>query len=103
MNDLLLEKLEELIYELDNCQEIKEMNKLKEEIYQDNNLSNLLNKYKNLDKYDSSILNIKKEIISNPLITRYRELENKLYFTILESNKRLNTLVDKKGCSNENN
>jgi len=103
MNNLLLEKLEELTNELDNCEEIKEMLKLKEKIYQDNNLSSLLNKYKNLDKYDLSILNIKKEIMSNPLITRYRELENKLYFTILESNKRLNTLVNQKGCSNENN
>lgn len=103
MNNLLLNEIEELISELEKCPEICEMIELKEKIYGDDILSNLLNKYRNLDKYDPNFLTTKEEIISHPLITRYRELENKLYFTILEANRNLNTLVDKKGCSNENN
>lgn len=103
MNNLLFEKLEELSNELKNSPEIIEMLELKKKLYEDSKLSNLLNEYRKLDKYDSKVVNIKQEIISNPLIIRYRELENKLCFTILEVNKKLNALVDKKGCSNENN
>ena len=103
MNELLLEKLEELTASLEKTPEVLEMLELKNKIYKDNKLSNLLNEYQSLDHYDSKILSIKEEIISNPLISRYRELENKLYFTVLESNKILNTLVSKRGCKNENN
>jgi len=103
MDNLLLEKLEELTSELEKCPKIREMLELKKKIYEDNNLSNLLKKYRSLDKYDPNIVNVKKEIISNSLVMRYKELENELYFIVLEANKRLNTLVNKKGCSNENN
>lgn len=98
MNNVLLEKLDEMFNELDNCREIEQLLDLKEKIYNDEKLSTLLKKYRELERYDSNVVNIKKEIISNPLIEQYRKLENKLYFIVLESNKKLNTLIDKKGC-----
>lgn len=98
MNDLLLEKLDEMFNELNNCNEIEQILDLKQKIYNDKELSILLKKYREIDKYDPNIVNLKKEIISNPLIEKYHKLENKLYFIVLESNKKLNTLIDKKGC-----
>ena len=103
MNSLLLEKLEELFNDLDNSNEIKEMIELKNKIKENKELSKLLEEYRLLDKYDSKLKDIKIQIINNPLIKRYRELENNLYFTILEANTKLNTLVDKKRCGNESN
>lgn len=103
MNSLLLEKLKDLFDDLDNCDEIKEMIELKTKIKEDKTLSKLLEEYRLLDKYDSKIKDIKLQIINNSLVKKYRELENNLYFTVLEVNARLNTLVDKKRCSNEDN
>lgn len=103
MDSLLLEKLEELFNDLDNCDGIIEMIKLKQKIREDKSLVTLLEEYKEHDKYDSKKTNIKEQIINNPLIKKYRTLENELYFTILEVNSRLNTLIDKKRCNNEDN
>ena len=103
MNSLLFEKLEDLFNDLDNCDEIKEMIELKNKIKEDKELSRLLEEYRLLDKYDSKIKDIKFQIINNSLVKKYRELENNLYFTVLEVNAKLNTLVDKKRCSNEGN
>ena len=80
------------------------MIKLKEIIYNDNKLKELLDKYRNNDnKYDTELILLKKQIISNPLIVKFRELETNLYFVTLEINQKLNKLVGKKVCSNENN
>ena len=104
MNELLLEKLDAFYNEINNCDEIKEIKRLKEDIYNDNNLKKLLQKYRECpNKYDKEFIELKRQIISNPLIKRFHDLENELYFTTLEINKRLNSLVDKKECNNENN
>lgn len=103
MDSLILEKLEELFSDLDNSAEIKEIIDLKRKIKEDKSLAMLLDEYRSLDKYDSKIINLKEQIISNSLVKKYREFENDLYFTVLEINKKLNTLVDKKGCRNESN
>jgi len=104
MNELLLEKLDELYNEINDCDEIKKILELKNKIYSDENLKLLLDKYRNsFNKYDLEFINLKEEIINNSLVKRYREIENKLYFTTLEINQKLNTLVNQKRCSNENN
>jgi cell fate (sporulation/competence/biofilm development) regulator YlbF (YheA/YmcA/DUF963 family) len=102
MNELLFEKLDELRNVIDNHDQVKELLELKKQIYQDDTLKEQLEKYRNSpNKYDTSFINLKSDIINNPLIKRYRELENELYFMILEINGKLNSLVDKKGCSSE--
>jgi len=104
MNELLFEKLGEFYKEVNDCVEIKEMIELKQMIYDDKHLKELLDKYRQYDnKYDSEFVLLKKQIISNPLIERFRELETNLYFVTLEINQKLNTLVGKKVCNNENN
>ena len=102
MNELLFKKLDELCRVMDNDDQVKELLEIKKQIYQDDNLKEQLEKYKNSsNKYDASLVTLKSNIINNPLIKRYRELENELYFMILEINKKLNSIVDKKGCSSE--
>ncbi len=104
MNEKILDRIDSLFKELNNCDEILKMKKLKEEITSNEELKNLLEKYRNMDnKYSKEYVELKKQIIENPLISEYRSLEDELYFTVLEMNKRLNKLVDKKRCQSENN
>ena len=104
MNEKILDRIDTLFKELNNCDEILKMKKLKEEITSNEELKNLLEKYRNMDnKYSKEYVELKKQIIENPLISEYRSLEDELYFTVLEMNKRLNKLVDKKRCQSENN
>lgn len=104
MNEKILDRIDNLFKELDNCNEILKMKKLKDEITSNEELKNLLEKYRNMDnKYSKEYVELKKQIIENPLISEYRSLEDELYFTVLEMNKRLNKLVDKKRCQSENN
>lgn len=104
MNEKILDRIDTLFKELNNCDEILKMKKLKEEITSNEELKNLLEKYRNMDnKYSKEYVELKKQIIESSLISEYRSLEDELYFTVLEMNKRLNKLVDKKRCQSENN
>lgn len=104
MNEKILDRIDSLFKELNNCDEILKMKKLKEEITSNEELKNLLEKYRNMDnKYSKEYVELKKQIIESPLISEYRSLEDELYFTVLEMNERLNKLVDKKRCQSENN
>lgn len=103
MNEKLLDKLEELFNELDNCPEIREMVELKNKIYQDNKLKSNLEEYRKIDNpYSDKKKKLKKDIIEHPLIISYRKLENELYFTVLEANQKLGKLTNKKRCQSEN-
>lgn len=100
MSDEINNKLNELIDSIDNNESVIKMKRLKEDMYNDQNLKELLDKFRNLDNtYTDEYINLKKEILSNPTVKEYKELENQLYFTVLEINKSLNTLIDRKKCS----
>ena len=103
MNDLLQKKLDELFVELNNSKEIKQLAFFKEEIKKDNELKVLLEEYHNsANYYDPKIIDIKRQIINNPIIKEYRSLEDELYYSVLEVNKKLETLFDKKRCHDAN-
>lgn len=104
MTEQILEKLDNLFNNLDKCDEVIKMKQLKQEIESNEELKCLLEKYHNTDnKYSKEYVELKKQIIENPSINEYRSLENELYFTVLEMNKKLNKLVDKKRCQSESN
>ena len=104
MNELLFEKLDELCSAIDNDEKVNELLELKKQIYGDSELKEKLSKYRNSsNQHDTNFINLKSDIINNHLIERYRKIENELYFLVLEINRKLNFLIDKKGCSNENN
>lgn len=100
MNELLLEKTNQLIDEIDNSDMVKELLKTKKTIYNDKELEKQLEEYRALETTD---VLLKKRIISNPLVVKYRNLENELYFTVLNINNIFRKITDKKGCNNESN
>lgn len=99
MNDAF-KKLDELIIEIDNNKKIKEMINIKRDILLDENLRILLERLReeNENPFSSSYIDIKSKIIDNELVKNYRILENELYFTVLEINKRINGLIDRSKC-----
>ena len=100
MIDQINDKLNELLDEIDNNPKILRLKELKEEIYKDQTLKQQLEDFRNLDnEYFSKYVELKKQILANPLVKEYKALENELYFCVLEMNKRLNVLLDRKKCS----
>lgn len=94
------EKLNDLIGEIDNNPKVLRLKELKEEIYKDKKLKELLEKFRALDnEFSNEYVELKKQILDNPLVKEYKNLENELYFCVLEINKKLNTLLDRKKCS----
>lgn len=98
MDIKLLDIMDELIKTLDNSHLIKEINILKKEIYEDKELSNLLDKFKKLSEYDNEYIEIKTKIIENEKIKRFRKLEHELNYLIRNINKKLNSLTNKGSC-----
>ena len=100
MIDEVKNKLSELLDEIDNNPKILKLQELKEKIYKDITLKQQLKDFRNLDnEYSSKYVELKKQILDNPLVKEYKTLETELYFCVLEINKRLNTLLDRKKCS----
>lgn len=94
----LLDIMDELIKELDNSPLIKEINILKKEIYEDKELSNLLETFKNISEYDNNYIEVKTKIIENEKVKRFRVLEHELNYLIKNINKRLKSLTNEKRC-----
>lgn len=77
-----------------------ELQKLRKELLKDESLLNDINKVQSADySYDSSVVQLKKELFDNELYSRYIKLENEIHFLTLEMNQILNRLTDRKGCS----
>ena len=75
------------------------MKELKERIYNDKILEKKLKEFRELEnKYSKEYVELKRDILDNSLVREYQQLENELYFTVLEINKRLNSLIDRKKC-----
>lgn len=100
MEEILNNKLSELIDIFEKDKRIIELKKLKIKIYNDTKLMNLLNKYNNFEQYNVAL---KKEIFQHKTVVEYKKLENEINYIILKMNKELNSLIDRKVCQNENN
>lgn len=105
MNIELIKKIDELIELFENSNEIKEIEALKKEIYEDKILKEKLDKFNRIkdNPYSSELVTIKKEILDIKEVKRYKKLENDLLLLTFEINKRLNNLITKKRCNHENN
>ena len=99
MNIEIINKLDEITNIINNDKEIKEYNKLKKELLNNQELLNKIESLKKIDKYNQEYLKIKKEILENVKYKRYIELENKLYFDIKDINIKLNSLKEKSECN----
>ena len=100
MNQDIRLKLNELIECIESDPKVLRLKKIKKEIYEDEQLKIDLenfNKVKDLE-YSNEYIALKSKIIENPKVSEYRKLENELYFTVLQINKKLNELIERKGC-----
>ena len=70
----LIEKVDNLINELDNTKQVKDVKKALKEVNEDKNLQELLKEYE-YNKTDS----IKEQIIENELFQKYKEKILKMY------------------------
>lgn len=100
MNQDINIKLEELFIMLDNSSLIKDMKKLKKEIFETSDLLAKINKIKTLNKYDPSYIELKLDIYNYPCYKKYIELENKLNYIIFDFNDKLKRIVGDNGESN---
>ena len=98
MNKDVINKLDEIESLISNDKDFIELKKLKKEILNDKELVSKISKLKTIDKYDSSYLDLKKEILNNSKYKRFISLENELYLTIQQINKKLNSLKENGGC-----
>lgn len=94
MNNEILDKLDEIIEEIDKCNLITRISFLKNKIFED---KELLDKIKLIQddnmKYGKSYISIKKEILENIYFKEYKEIETELYFLTQEINTKLNSLI----------
>ena len=87
----LINKVDELInifensYIIQRIQDLKRFNQLKDNVH------------------NEELITIRQELLKNPLIKEYKQLENELLLLTFKVNEKLNTLTNKKGCLRENN
>lgn len=105
MQEVVYEKLEELIKTFDESQLVDDVKKLKAKALEDKKLVSLLEEYhEKIDIYrDYELIELKRKILDNPNFSLYKNKEQKLYYLVLEINSRLNKIIKEKSCSNENN
>lgn len=93
-------KLDELIDFIENNPKVLILKKLKTEIYKDEQLKSDLERFNEVKdlEYSREYISLKSKIIENPKVSEYRKLENELYFIILQMNKELNKLIERRKC-----
>jgi len=98
MNIEIINKLDEITELIKKDDDLKEMRRLEEEILNDKNLLNDIEKLKNMPEYSSLYLKLKEKIFSNEKFKRYKQLEKEYYFFSREISKKLNSFSEKSGC-----
>lgn len=99
MDNNIREALYNLIDELENCDLIKKLEESKKKINEDEELQSLIKIFnKSKEKLDSDLKDAKTNLYSNDVIREYLTYEQELNLIIFKLNKKLNALIDKKGC-----
>ena len=93
-----INKLNEITNIIKSDKELIKYKKLRNDLLNDYNLLEKINKLKKIDIYGNKYLELKNEILSNKKYKNYIELEKKIYFDIKDINNRLNSLIEKSGC-----
>lgn len=100
MNDIIYDKLDEVLLTIRNNKKVIRMKELKKKIENDVDLKSKLDKFHEVwkNEYSEEYVNLKKEILDNQYVKEYKALENELYFTVLDINRKLNSLTGKRKC-----
>jgi hypothetical protein len=96
-----MERVEELVLDLidvlDKNEYIEKFKVLKQELYSDKELDNLIKSYQNEIDYGKKVT-LKKKLYENDLFKSIKECEVEINFIIMEINKILKDLTGEKGC-----
>lgn len=95
MDEVLQNKIDELLYILSKDTRIVEIKTLKDKLLEDKTLLANIEEYK-LNPHNKEL---KQLLYQNESYKRYQHLENEIYFLTLEMNCILNRLTDSKGCN----
>lgn len=87
-------KMDNLLKVLDKNIKIKEVKKLKEEVFNNDALVKLITEYNNTKNND-----LKNSILKNELFQEYKSKETELNILILEINQKLKELTKRGNCS----
>lgn len=98
MNLELNIKVSNFLENLKNDSLIQEYIEQKKIVLENKELLKKVEKIHSLDIYSEEYKCIKHELFQNDDYKRYLELENKVFYLILEINKVLKTLTGKRGC-----
>lgn len=98
MEEKINEKIDELILLLDKDPRIKDILLLKDKILNNKKLISKISKLKEMDIYSKDYLMLKKELFSDKEFCLFKEKETEIDYLILMINKKLNSLVNKRGC-----
>lgn len=90
----LMTKMDNLLKVLDKNIKIKEVKKLKEEVFNNDALVKLITEYNNTKNND-----LKNSILKNELFQEYKSKETELNILILEINQKLKELTKRGNCS----
>lgn len=97
MNLELNMKVFNFLDKLKNDSLIKEYKVQKKKVLENKELLKLIDKIHNLDIYSQEYKDIKHKLFQNNDYKRYLELENEIFYLILEINQELKTLTRKGG------
>lgn len=92
----LIEKVEQLKAELDSNEHVIRIRKLNEEVKNDLKLQSLIEEYRIHPNVE-----LKKQILENPIFAEYKVEENEINFLILSIRRELKKIKGSKGCFHE--
>ena len=96
-------KLDNLISLLDKDSRIIDINKLKDNLTNNKELIDKIDKLKSLDIYSDEYKSLKKELFENKDFVDFKELEVEINYLILEINSKLKELTNERICNHESN
>lgn len=95
----LIDKVYEIVELLKNSPVTQEFLKVKKEVEEDKELQKLFLKVKSTeDIYSLDFTELKRQLLTNEKVKKYKKLENDFYFLSLSINKELKKINNKKSC-----
>ncbi len=95
----MVEKVYEILDELDNSEFIKKLKTIKKSIINDDNIMKLINDFKlakeNYEKYNlkEEFLEAKRKMLENEIIKEYVDIQNKINMLTLKINERIGNIT----------
>ncbi len=94
----LIDKVYEIIDLFEKSTEIQKFKQIKEKIEEDKELKELLHEIRKENISSDHLIDLKRKIITMPIVKKYKQMENELYFLSLNMNQKFKEIHGKKSC-----